>query len=81
MALKTINEKVEELSHEDDVEKEVAYLAKNFRKFLKKKSKGKSFDKGRSSSFKKDFNKDDKDKKEPKLIYLVLFCCVLLCFE
>ena len=81
LALKTINEKVEESSNEDDVEKEVAYLAKNFRKFLKMKSKGKSFDKGRSSSFKKDFNKDDKDKKEPKLIYLVLFCCVLLCFE
>ena len=81
LALKTINEKVEESSIEDDVEKEVAYLAKNFWKFLKMKSKGKSFDKGRSSSFKKDFNKDYKDKKEPKLIYLVLFCCVLLCFE
>ena len=37
LALKTINERVEaqDSSDEDEVEKEVAYLAKNFRKFLK----------------------------------------------
>ena len=37
LALKTINERVEaqDSSDEDEVEKEMAYLAKNFRKFLK----------------------------------------------
>ena len=37
LALKTINEraKAHNASDEDGVEKEVAYLAKNFRKFLK----------------------------------------------
>ena len=33
---------------EDEVEKDVAYLAKNFRKFLKFKRDGKSFEKGKS---------------------------------
>ena len=66
LALKTVNEKANDSSDEDDVEKEVAYLAKNFRKFLKMKNNGKPFGKGRSSSFKKDFNKDDKHKKEAK---------------
>ena len=37
LALKTVNEKANDSSDEDDVEKEVAYLAKNFRKFLKMK--------------------------------------------
>ena len=42
LALKTINERVEAQysSDEDEVEKEVAYLAKNFRKFLKFKKDG-----------------------------------------
>ena len=45
LALKTINERVEaqDSSDEGKVEKEVAYLAKNFRKFLKFKKNGKSF--------------------------------------
>ena len=42
LALKTINERTGDSSDEDDVEKEVAYLAKNFRKFLKMKNNGKS---------------------------------------
>ena len=41
-------------SDEDEVEKEVAYLTKNFCKFLKFKRDGKSFEKGKFSSFKKD---------------------------
>ena len=43
LALKTINEKVEaqDLSDVDKVEKDVAYLVKNFRKFLKFKKNGK----------------------------------------
>ena len=63
LALKTINERADEPSNEDedDVEKEVAYLANNFCKFLKMKNNGKSFGKGRSSSFKND-KKDFKKK-------------------
>ena len=40
LALKTVNERVEthDLSDEDVVEKDVAYLVKNFRKFLKFKN-------------------------------------------
>ena len=45
----------------DEVEKEVAYLVKNFHKFLKFKKDGKSFEKGKFSNFKKD-NKDFKKK-------------------
>ena len=41
LALKTINERIGDSSDEDDVEKEVAYLAKNFPKFLKMKNNGK----------------------------------------
>ena len=68
LALKTINERVDESSDEDDVKKEVAYLAKNFRKFLKIKNNGNSFGKGKSSSFKndkKDFKKKDVNKSSP----------------
>ena len=54
LALKTINERTNESSDEDDVEKEVAYFAKNFCKFLKMKNNGKSFSKGKFSSFKND---------------------------
>ena len=68
LALKTINERIEaqDSLEEDDVEKEVAFLAKNFRKFLKFKKDGKSFEKGKFSNFKKD-KKDfkRKDSKDP----------------
>ena len=46
LALKTITERMDDSSEEDDVEKEVAFLAKNFCKFLKMKNNGKSFSKG-----------------------------------
>ena len=47
LTLKTINKRVEaqDSSDEDEVEKEVAYHAKNFCKFLKFKKDGKSFEK------------------------------------
>ena len=48
---------------EDDVEKDVAFLAKNFRKFLKMKNSGKPFSKGKFSSSKddrKEFRKKDR---------------------
>ena len=41
LALKTITEGMDDSSKEDDVEKEVAFLTKNFRKFLKMKKSGK----------------------------------------
>ena len=50
LALKTITERMDDSSEEDDVENEVAFLAKNFQKFLKMKNNGKSFSKGRFSS-------------------------------
>ena len=50
---------------EDEVEKDVAYLMKNFRKFLKYKKNGKFAEKGKFLNFgreKKDFKrKDGKD--------------------
>ena len=63
LALKTITERMDDSSGEDDMEKEVAFLAKNFRKFLKMKNNGKSFNKGRFSSPKgdrKEFKKRDR---------------------
>ena len=45
LALKTITERMDDSSKEDDVEKEVAFLAKNFQKFLKMKNSGKPFSK------------------------------------
>ena len=69
LALKTINERMDNTSKEDNVEKEVAFLAKNFRKFLKMKNSGKSFSKGKFSSSKgdrKEFKKKDgKDSQSP----------------
>ena len=62
LARKTINKRMDNFSEEDDVEKEVAFLAKNFRKFLKMKNSGKSFSKGKFSSYKgdrKEFKKKD----------------------
>ena len=53
---------------EDEVEKEMAYLAKNFHKFLKFKKDGKSFEKGKFSNFKKnkkDFKKNDSKDSFP----------------
>ena len=49
LALKTINERLEvhDSSDDDVVEKDVAYLAKNFQKFLKYKNSGKFGDKGK----------------------------------
>ena len=49
LALKTINERLEvhDSSNEDMVDKDVAYLVKNFRKFLKFKNNGKFGDKGK----------------------------------
>ncbi|XP_030934609.1 uncharacterized protein LOC115960053 [Quercus lobata] len=62
LALKTITERMDDSSEEDDVEKEVAFLAKNFRKFMKMKNSGKSFSKGKFSSSeggRKEFKKKD----------------------
>ena len=63
-ALKTVNERVDVYDSLDDdvVEKDVAYLAKNFRKFLKFKNNGKFGNKGKFMNFgkeKKDFKKKD----------------------
>ena len=64
LTLKTINEKVEahDLLDEDEVEKDVAYLVKNFRKFLKFEKNGKFVEKGKFPSFrkeKKEFKRKD----------------------
>ena len=62
---------------EDDVEKDVAFLAKNFQKFLKIKNSGKPFSKGKLSSSKgdrKEFKtKDGKEFQSPQEI--VCFKC------
>ena len=64
LALKTVNERVvvHDSSDDDAVEKDIAYLAKNFRKFLKLKSSGKFGDKGKFQSSgreKREFKKKD----------------------
>ena len=64
LALKTINERLEvhDLSDEDVVDKDVAYLVKNFIKFLKFKNNGKFGDKGKFQSSgreKREFKKKD----------------------
>ena len=67
LAFKTITERMDNSFEEDDVEKEVSFLAKNFRKFLKMKNSGKPFNKGKFSSYmgdRKEFRK--KDEKEPQ---------------
>ena len=51
-------------SDKDVVEKDVAYLAKNFRKFLKFKNSGKFDDKGKFTSFRKE--KNDFKKRDGK---------------
>ena len=50
---------VHDLSDEDVVEKDVAYLVKNFRKFLKFKNNGKFSDKGK-------FQSSGREKRELK---------------
>ena len=67
LTLKTVNERadVHDPSDDDAVEKDVAYLAKNFRKFLKFKNIGKFGDKRKFQSSgreKREFKK--KDRKE-----------------
>ena len=65
LTLKTITERMDNSFEDDEVEKEVAFLAKNFRKFLKINNSGKPFNKGKFSSPKgdrKEFRK--KDRKE-----------------
>ena len=64
LALKIINKRVEahDSSDEDVIEKDVAYLVENFRKFLKFKNSGKFDDTGKFTSSgkeKKDFKKRD----------------------
>ena len=70
VALKTINERMGDSSDEDVIEKEVAFLAKNFQKFLKMKNNGQSFGKGKFSSSKNDKRefkkKDGKDSPSTK---------------
>ena len=61
---------MDDSSEEDGVEKDVAFLVKNFRKFLKMKNGGKPFNRGKFSSFKgdrKEFKKKDgKDSQSPQ---------------
>ena len=69
LALKTINGRVEThgSTNEDVVEKDVAYLAKNFRKFLKFKNSEKFGDKGKfmsSRKEKKDFKKREGNESQ-----------------
>ena len=69
LTLKTINERVEahDSSKEDVVKKDVAYLAKNFRKFLKFKNSGKFRDKGKftsSGNKKKDFKRREEKESQ-----------------
>ena len=62
LALKIINKRLGDSSDEDNVEKDVAFLAKNFQKFLKMKNNGKSFGKGKfspSKNDKREFKKKD----------------------
>ena len=64
-------------SDEDEVEKDVAYLAKNFRKFLKFKRDGKSVEKGKFSKFKKDkkdFKKKDSRDSSPSEMVTCFEC-------
>lgn len=59
-------------SNEGEVERDVAYLARNFCKFLKFKRDGKSFEKGKFSKFKKDKkdfkNKDSRDSSPSEMV-------------
>ena len=62
---------------EDGVEKDMAYLVKNFRKFLKYKRDGKSFEKGKFSKLKrdkKDFKKKDSRDSSPSEMVTCFEC-------
>ena len=62
LALKTTTERLGDFLEEDDVEKEVVFLAKNFRKFLKMNNSGKPFNRGKFAPLKgdrKEFKKKD----------------------
>ena len=79
LALKRINErlKAQDSSDKDEVEKDVAYLAKKFCKFLKFKRDGKSFEKGKFSNFKKDkkdFKKKDSRDSSPSQMVTCFEC-------
>ena len=79
LTLKTINERMDaqDSSDENEVEKEVAYLAKNFHKFLKFKRDEKSFKKGKFSNFKKDkkyFKKKDSKDSPPSQMVTCFEC-------
>ena len=62
---------------EGEVEKEVVYLTKNFRKFLKFKRDGKYFEKGKFLNFKKDkkyFKKKDSKDSSPSQMVTCFKC-------
>ena len=64
LALKTVNERVavHDSLNDDAIKNDIAYLAKNFRKFLKFKNNGKFGDKGKFQSSrreKREFKKND----------------------
>ena len=63
LAFKTITERMDNSSEKYGVEKDVAFLAKNFQKFLKMKNSGKPFSGGKFSS-----SKVDKKKIKRKVI-------------
>ena len=64
------SERMNDSFEEDEVEKDVVFLAKNFRKFLKMKNSGKPFSGGKFSSSKgdrKEFKKKEgKDSLSPQ---------------
>ena len=65
LTLKTINERVEvhDSLDEDVFDKDVAYLVKNFRKFLKFKNNGKFGNKGKFQSSRRGNSKRKMEKK------------------
>ena len=68
---------MDDSSKEDDLEKEIAFLAKNFRKFLKMKNSEMSFGKWKFSSSKNDkkgFKKKD-GKDSPSTLGIVCYEC------
>ena len=77
LTLKTINERLEvhDSSDDDVVDKDVANLVKNFRKFLKFKNNGKFGDKGKFQSSgreKREFKKKDGNESHLHKVSLVL---------
>ena len=77
LALKTITERIGNSFEEDDVEKEVVFLVKNFQNFLKMNNSEKPFNKGNFSSPKgdrKEFRKKD-GKQSPSIQGITCFKC------